>query len=226
MTGGSPLHGYPMTARPKTRLALLALPLLLTACGTTASLAHPSGTPPTAPTATTATTVAPSSAGPPTADGMSMAPGQTMAGGSVGQPPQTASMVCGPEIRGSIKTLLALPGPPVGTSTWEHGRFACTYALPQGRLVLSVQQSADAAAAKTYFAALRSRTQPATTLTGLTSLGLPAFQSNTGIVSFVKDNLTLEVDATALVATLGPQRTSRGDFAYTVATDVLACWQE
>lgn len=149
-----------------------------------------------------------------------------MVGASGGQPPGTASMVCGPEIQGSIKTLLALPGPPAGTSTWANGRFTCTYALPQGRLMLSVQQSPDAATAQTYFTALRSRTQTATALTGLTSLGLPAFQSDTGIVSFVKDNLTLEVDATGLAATVGPQQTSRGDFAYTVATDVLACWQE
>ena len=211
-----------MTARPQTRLALLALPLLLAACGTAAGAASPSGT---APVTATATTAAPSS-GPPTAAGMSMAPGETMAGGSGGQPPQTASMVCGPEIRGSIKTLLALPGPPAGTSTWANGRFTCTYALPQGRLVLSVQQSTDAAAAQTYFSALRIRTHTATTLTGLTSLGLPAFQSDNGIASFVKDNLTLEVDATGLTATVGPEHTSRGDFAYTVATDVLACWQE
>ena len=211
-----------MTARPKTRLAILALPLLLTACGTTAGAARPSGT---APVTATAKTAAPSS-GRPTADGMSMAPGETTTGGSGGQPPQTASMVCGPEIRGSIKTLLALPGPPAGTSTWANGRFTCTYALPQGRLVLSVQQSTDAAAAQTYFSALRIRTQTATTLTGLTSLGLPAFQSDNGIASFVKDNLTLEVDATGLTATVGPEHTSRGDFAYTVATDVLACWQE
>ena len=218
-----------MTARPQTRLALLALPLILTACGTTAVAARPSGTAPVTATATTATTGgrgAPSTADPQTAPGMSMAPGETMAGSSGGQPPQTARMVCGPEIRGSIKTLLALPGPPAGTSTWANGRYTCTYALPQGWLVLSVQQSADALAAQTYFNALRSRTQTATTLTGLTSLGLPAFQSDTGIASFVKDNLTLEVDATALVATLGPQHTSRGDFAYTLATDVLACWQE
>lgn len=149
-----------------------------------------------------------------------------MAGASGGQPPGTASMVCGPEIQGSIKTLLALPELPTGASTWVDGLFTCTYALPQGRLVLSVKQSSDSAAAMTYFTSLQNRTRTSTALTGLTSLGLPAFQSDSGIVSFVKDNLTLEVDATGLAATVGPQRTSRGDFAYTVATDVLACWQE
>lgn len=149
-----------------------------------------------------------------------------MADVSGGRPPPTASMVCGPEIQGSLQTLLALPGRPTGTSTWVDGLFTCTYALPQGQLVLSVQQSADPAAAKAHFAALRSHTPTSTALTGLSSLGLPAFQSASGIVSFVKDNLTLEVDATGLTATVGPQRTPRGDFAYTLATDVLACWQE
>lgn len=211
-----------MNSRPRTGLALLALPLLLAGCGTTANGARPNETRSvTAP----AKTAAPSSDSQ-MADGMTMAPGETMAGGSEGQPPETASMVCGPEIQGSIKTLLALPGLPVGTSTWGGGRFTCTYLLPQGRLVLSVQKSTDAAAAQTYFEALQTRTRTSTPLTGLTSLGLPAFQSDNGVVSFVKDNLTLEVDATGLAVTVGPQRTSRGDFAYTVATDVLACWQE
>ncbi|MEO3936908.1 hypothetical protein V3N99_09135 [Dermatophilaceae bacterium Soc4.6] len=218
-----------MRARPPTRFALLALPLLLAGCGTKASATHTSeavAATTTATTTTTGTGATPSSAGPQLADGMSMAPGGTMADRVASQPPPTASMVCGEEIQGSIETLLALPGRPAGTSTWGDGLFTCTYTLPQGRLVLSVQQSADPAAAMTYFATLRNRTRNAAALTGLTALGLPAFQSDSGIVSFVKDNLTLKVDATALTATVGPQRTSRGEFAYTVATDVLACWQE
>lgn len=213
-----------MNIRPRTCLALLALPLLLAACGTSTA-----GTGSTA-TATSSSAVAstpvPSKSGMTMADGMVMAPGEAMATASEGPAPATATMVCGPEIQGSIKTLLALPGLPKGTSTWSDALFTCTYVVPQGQLVLSVQQSTDAAAANSHFTGLRSRTQQSTALTGLTSLGLPAFQSTTGIVAFVKDNLTLEVDASGLAATVGPQRTSRSDFAYTVATDVLACWQE
>ncbi len=216
-----------MKIRPRAALALLALPLLLAACGTSTGATGATGSTGTATPATAAaSSPAPSRSGMTMADGMVMAPGETMAGGSAGAPPETASMVCGPEIRASIRMLLALPAPPEGSSTWREGLFTCTYALPQGRLVLSVQQSADAAAARSYFTGLRSRTPRSTALTGLTSLGLPAFQSADGIASFVKDDLTLEVDASGLAATVGPHRTSRADFAYTVATDVLACWQE
>lgn len=207
-----------MHPRPKARLALLALPLLLAACGTSAGVSAQGGTAPAAKASPTSGMAMP--------DGMTMAPGETMAGETTGQPPETASMVCGEEIQGSIKTLLALPASPKGTSTWQDGLFTCTYPLSQGQLVLSVKVSADATAARAYFTALRARSAKTTALTGLTSLGLPAFQSTSGVVSFVKDNMTLEVDATGLIPLLGPHRTTRGDFAYTVATDVLACWQE
>ena len=207
-----------MHPRPKARLALLVLPLLLAACGTSAGVSAQGGTAP-------ATTASPTS-GMVMPDGMTMAPGETMAGESTPGPPETASMVCGEEIQGSIKTLLALPALPKGTSTWQDGLFTCTYPLAQGRLVLSVQVSADATAAKAYFNALRARSAKSTALTGLTSLGLPAFQSASGVVSFVKDNMTLEVDASGLTPLVGPHQTTGGDFAYTVATDVLACWQE
>ena len=41
---------------------------------------------------------------------------------------------------------------------------------------------------------------------------------------FLKDDKTLEVDPRGLPSGLGPNRLSRGDFAYQLATDVLGCW--
>jgi hypothetical protein len=96
--------------------------------------------------------------------------------------------------------------------------------LPTGPLVLSVKDSADVAAARGYLDRRRrgmGRTQP---LTGLAGLGLPAYENTTGSVVFLKDNMTLQVDAAALPVRVGPQSTSRTDLAYTIATDVLACW--
>jgi hypothetical protein len=36
--------------------------------------------------------------------------------------------------------------------------------------------------------------------------------------------MTLEVDATAMPEAIGPNRVARGDFAYQIATNILACW--
>lgn len=99
------------------------------------------------------------------------------------------------------------------------------YTLPDGPLILSVKQSPDAGTARTYFHQLQRRTGRAEPVTGLASLGLPAFQTTTGTVAFVKDNMTLNVKATSLQHHLGPHHSTRTDFAYTLATDILACWQ-
>jgi hypothetical protein len=90
--------------------------------------------------------------------------------------------------------------------------------------VLSVKESANPAAARAHFNALRTRLGGTHPLTGLAALGLPGYQKESGRVVFLKDNMTLQVDATALPHQVGPQNTSRPELAYTVATDVLACW--
>jgi len=119
---------------------------------------------------------------------------------------------------------MGLHAPPPTKATWVNHVYTCTYRLPVGALVLSVKQSPDAPAARGYFNTLRlraGRTQP---VTGLAGLGLPAYQNTTGTVVFRKDNMTLQVNAGALPPQVGPANTSRADLAYTVATDVLACW--
>ncbi|MEO6821546.1 MAG: hypothetical protein ABI468_03435 [Candidatus Nanopelagicales bacterium] len=61
-------------------------------------------------------------------------------------------------------------------------------------------------------------------LSGLASLGLPAFETPNGMVAFLKDDKTLQVDASAMTSLIGPQRLTRSGVAYQIATDVLACW--
>lgn len=63
-------------------------------------------------------------------------------------------------------------------------------------------------------------------MSGLVGLGLPAYQDTTGRVVFLKDNMTLLVNPAALPPRVGPHKSSRADFAYTLATDILACWSE
>ena len=154
--------------------------------------------------------------------GMSMAPGQTM--GTT--PPKKALMVCGGDVPTNIQDALQLSSPPKGATSWSDNLFTCTYPLADGKLVLRVKQSTNDSTARAYFDSRKASAARASTLTGLASLGLPAYETAGGTASFVRDNLTLEVDATAMKSVVGTEKTTRKDFAYTVASFVLACWRE
>ncbi|NYJ74691.1 hypothetical protein [Allobranchiibius huperziae] len=153
---------------------------------------------------------------------MSMAPGQTMGA----TPPKKALMVCGGDVPTNIRDSLKLSATPKGTSKWADNLFTCTYALADGNLVLRVKQSTNDTTASAYFDSRKAAAAKASTLSGLASLGLPAYETAGGTASFVRDNLTLEVDATAMKPVVGVEKTTRKDFAYTVASFVLACWRE
>ena len=225
-----------MKSRRTGVVVIAAAVWLVTGCGSTQPSRPTNGAPAqtTATGATPTTNAAAIASGETMAMDHSMAPGQTMAPGETMAPspaaqqkaPEEALMVCGPEIQESIKTILRLPSNPPGASTWKDQLFECTYVLAAGKLVLRVKESADGAAARTYFDSRRAAAKNTSTLTGIAALGLPAYQTSAGVASFVKDSMTLEVDATGLTPTVGPEGTTRGQFAYTIATNVLACWKE
>lgn len=211
-----------MKARVIAPVLALTATALLAGCGGPSSAEEPS---PRMTTPTASHTMADGTV----MSGSSMASTSPAPTTTASAPPRvspTAAMVCGPEIQDSIAILLKLPTRPTGTSTYRDGLFTCTYRLEAGPLVLSVQQSPSKEAAGGYFDGLRSGVDAAVPIKGLPSLGLPAFQSSSGIVAFVKDEFTLKVDASPLTPTLGPARTTRSELAYTLATDVLACWRE
>jgi hypothetical protein len=131
-------------------------------------------------------------------------------------------MVCGTEIRMDVQTLLGLSSPPPSTSSWSDAHYRCTYHLAEGPLVVEVKEAGSPAGARSAFSDLQQHLGMTQPLHGLDSLGLPALQTRTGIVAFVKDDKTLEVDATGLPARIGHR--DRSDLAYTVATDILGCW--
>lgn len=135
-------------------------------------------------------------------------------------------MVCGDETRNNVTRILSLPATPATTETWADKLYTCTYALPAGSLVLSVRETDDPSAARVFFDGLQQRTAAARPIEGMANLGLPAFETPSGTVVFVKDSFILTVDAAALPATLGPHNVSRNAFAYETATAVLACWSE
>jgi hypothetical protein len=133
-------------------------------------------------------------------------------------------MICGAETRHNIALGLGLAADPHGTSTWADDLFTCTYRLPQGALVLSVKQLSDDSAAQGYLNDLVRAAGEAKSLQGVASLGLPGYETPSGIVLFRKDNMTLQVNAADLPKDIAAGHMSPDDFAYQVATDILACW--
>lgn len=141
--------------------------------------------------------------------------------------PPAVLMVCGPEIRSAVSTIVGRDDLPAPRSEWLHSHhFVCTYELPGGPLVLTVHVPQNADDGRAWFRQVRSSFAHTEKLPGILGLGLPAFESRVGVVAFLKDGMTLEVDARALPDIVGPHKTERTDFAYTIATDVLACWTE
>jgi hypothetical protein len=141
---------------------------------------------------------------------------------SVQQAPSAAAqMICQPEVRGGVATALGLPTPPPAVSAWARETFTCTYHLPGGRLTLSVHQSNDDPSATRYYQAQQQHLGVARQLLGL---GRGAFATPAGSVLVVKDNLTLNVDTTAVPATLAATPADRGDRAEQIAAAVMSCW--
>jgi hypothetical protein len=127
-------------------------------------------------------------------DSMSDMAGPGGSGQGPGEPSADSRLVCGPEIRRNIGHLLALQPTPQGRATWRDHRYTCTYPVPVGPLVLAVTESADVPAAHRAFTEMRRSLQPTQRLKGLAGLGLPAFETPTGITVFLKDNMVLRVD--------------------------------
>ncbi|MFF2344730.1 hypothetical protein [Pseudarthrobacter sp. NPDC058119] len=164
----------------------------------------------------------------PPSEGPSASPSaspQATAGAAADGPSSAATMVCGDETKTNIVKALSLPSEPPTTDSWADKLYTCTYALPSGHLLLSVKETSDPAAARTFFDGLQQQAAGAAPIEGLANLGFPAFQTPSSAV-FTKDSFVLTVDAAALPARLGPHDVSRDAFAYQIATAVLACWSE
>jgi hypothetical protein len=162
------------------------------------------------------------SAAGPSAAGRSAA-GAPAAGPSAADPSGAARMICSTEVRTDIRKVLALKATPQPTSRWTNHVYTCTYRLPMGTFVISVTESKDAAAAQTVAADLRKSLSQVRATAGLTAT---AFATPQGLVALVKDNDTLQVDATRLPKQFGEQQQKRTDFAYEIASDILGCWTE
>ncbi|MBG0739838.1 hypothetical protein IV500_10620 [Paeniglutamicibacter antarcticus] len=153
----------------------------------------------------------------------SATPAQPVAGNA---PSDAAKMICGDETKTNLTSSLALPGPPESADSWADKLYTCTYTLPAGKLVLSVKESDDPTSARAYFDALQLKLGSTESIDGLANLGLPAYKTADGNVVFTKDNMTLQVDASALTETVGPHSVSRTELSFEIATAILGCWRE
>ena len=134
-------------------------------------------------------------------------------------------MICAEETQGNVAKILSVEHPSTPVDHWANDLYTCTYQVPSGTLRLSVKQSADDTAARAYFDAQQKAAGNPETIQGLANLGLPAYQTPDGKVSFVKDNMTLLVDGSQLSSD-DPSTPSRTHLAYQVATAILGCWSE
>lgn len=146
--------------------------------------------------------------------------------GSERGPSDAAAMICGKQTKDNISAILDLEAAPHTVTNWADKVFTCTYHLAEGPLVISVKESADPKSARNYFDALKSEVGDSTPIKGLANLGFPAYQTEDGSVVFLKDNMTLHVNATDLPSVVGPDSIAPTSFAYQTATTILACWKE
>ncbi|MDJ0319723.1 hypothetical protein [Pseudarthrobacter sp. PS3-L1] len=152
--------------------------------------------------------------------------GSTTAQTTAQGPTEAAQMVCGDEVKKDMATRLGLPQAPHSISDFTDKIFTCTYHLTEGDFIISVKETPDPTAAKTYFEALQVEVPNATDIKGLENLGFPAYKNTAGSVVFLKDNMILHVNATNITTPLGPEKITPAAFAYQTATTILACWKE
>jgi hypothetical protein len=207
----------------KPLLASLALSaLLLSGCATAAgSVTAPSDLPTPAPSAASTGAGHTDSHGG-GHHGGSSSPGAAKTDG----PSDAAKMVCGDQPMDRLTSILDLEQDPHTINDWADSTFTCTYHLNEGDLAISVKEAKNKATARTYFDAMQALAKDATPIEGLANLGFPAYETADGSAVFQKDSFVLQVDATDLPATLGPDNITRNALAYQLSTTILACWIE
>jgi hypothetical protein len=141
-------------------------------------------------------------------------------------PSEAAKMVCGDQPMDRLTSILDLNQDPHTVNSWADSTFTCIYHLDEGALEISVKEAADQATALNYFDAMQALAVDAKPIEGLANLGFPAYETGDGSAVFQKDSFVLQVDASDLPGTLGPDVITRNALAYQLSTTILACWVE
>ncbi|MCB5293473.1 hypothetical protein [Arthrobacter sp. SO3] len=203
----------------KHALAALAIgSLLLSGCAAAAGSVGPG---------TSAVVPSPSSAAAESGHAGGHSHGSSSQGAAQAQGPSDAAlMVCGDQPMDRLTSILDLDSKPHTAHNWADSTFTCTYHLTEGALEISVREAKDQASALTYFDAMQALAKDAKPIEGLANLGFPAYETADGSAVFQKDSFVLQVDASGLPATLGPESITRNALAYQLSTTILACWVE
>ncbi|PYC88506.1 hypothetical protein C7C46_00010 [Streptomyces tateyamensis] len=201
-----------MTGRPNRLppisgpfLLALALALVLAAATGCASSAAPGAA--TVRTATSPVSRAPSAAS------TSADPG----------PSPASRMVCTGYILAEIAGALGAETTELPAPTWAHHLYSCTYAYPDGSMLVSVKELSDPATAAAQFDGVRGSAGPVTTFSGL---GERAFTRADGSTVVLKDSSVLTVDVSKLPPLFGKPPRSRSNVSVTIATTIMVCWKE
>ncbi len=109
------------------------------------------------------------------------------------------------------------------SATWEQHLYSCTYAYPEGSMVLSVKELADRVTASAQFEGLRGSAGAVTTVDGL---GEAAFTRADGSTVVLKDDSVLTVDVSRLPERFGRPPRTRPNLSVMAATTVMTCWKE
>ncbi len=141
-------------------------------------------------------------------------------------PSEASLMVCGDQPMDRLTSILKLDTKPHTINDWADSTFTCTYHLDEGSLVISVKEAKDKAAALTHFNVEHALAKDAKPIEGLANLGFPAYETAAGSAVFQKDSFVLQVDASDLPDTVGPENITRNALAYQLSTTILACWIE
>ena len=132
-------------------------------------------------------------------------------------PSAFARSICEPKLASDLTQTLGLTALVPASATWRDHFYACTYSLPIGQLVVSVKQPVNSAAARTYFEDLRRHLDRPETVSGLSSLGLPAFRTPAGQTVYLQGAETLEADASGLPPEVGVYGQTRNALADEIA---------
>ncbi len=141
-------------------------------------------------------------------------------------PSEAAKMVCGDQPMDRLTAILDLGQDPHTVNSWADSTFTCIYHLDEGALEISVREAPDQAEALKYFDAMQALAVDAAPIEGLANLGFPAYETADGSAVFQKDSFVLQVDASDLPETLGPDAITPNALAYQLSTTILACWVE
>jgi hypothetical protein len=192
------LAGVRHHLRPLAVLALAGM-LLLAACGSSSKAENPAGTNP------------PDTSGPTT----------HVAKAASNEPSVSAKMICDPEVKEDLTSLLGVaPIAPVAP-TWKDHVYSCTYKYKGGQLTLAVKELVDQQSTDEYYASLATDLGKTQNINGL---GQGAFTTKDNSAVVRKDYKVLLVDISGLPKQFGNPPDSRDNIALNVAATIMGCW--